>query len=176
MMKTCFVVVASLLLSAMVASPASAQGVFKVQKGEAFNKIVPKDFVLEENAIPTEKRNSVLALTPSGGRIVAGLLDTSGYSSQVQEKYLGMLISEGNVEVCGHEVGTGSYGFGLAKSAGGAQGQASRFMLYNQAGKKVAECAAKSDEKIKSPRPLQVVAGGGATARLYLGRTWVELK
>jgi hypothetical protein len=176
MMKTCFVVVASLLLSAMVASPASAQGMFKVEKGEAFNKIVPKDFVLEENAIPAEKRNSVLALTPSGGRVIAGLLDTSGYSSQVQEKYLGMLISEGNLEVCGHEVGTGSYGFGLAKAPGAAQEKASKFMLYNQAGKKVVECTADWDAKLKSPRPLQVVVTGGGTARLYVSRSWVELK
>ena len=174
-MKTCFVVVASLLLSAMVASPASAQGMFKVEKGEAFNKIVPKDFVLEENAIPAEKRNTVLALTPSGGRVIAGLLDTSGYSSQVQEKYRGMLISEGSVNVCGHEVGTGSYGFGFTKAPGASQGKTSDFMLYDQAGKKVMECTAKWDAKLKSPRPLQVVVNGG-TARLYVSRSWVELK
>lgn len=175
-MKTCLVVIASLFLSAMVAIPASAQGVFKVQKGEAFSKIVPKDFVLEENAIPIEKRNSVLALTPSGGRMIAGLLDTSGYSSQVREKYLGMLISEGTVVVCGHEIGTGSYGFGLAKSAKGSKGQASRFILYNQAGRRVVECTTNWDAKMKLPRPLQIVPGRGGSARLYLGRVWVELK
>ncbi len=175
-MKTCLVVVASLLLSFMAVNPASAQGVFKVGKGDAFNKIVPKDFVLEENAIPTEKRNSVLVLTPSGARMVAGLLDTSGYSSQVQEKYLGMLIAEGNVEVCGNQVAIGSYGFGLAKPRGAAEGHASQFMLYNQAGEKVAECPAAWDAKMKGPRPLQVVVSGGGAARLYLGRNWVELK
>ncbi len=170
------VAIASLLVSFMVASPAAAQRVFKVEKGEAFNKIVPRDFVLEENSIPTEKRNSTLVLTPSGSRLIAGLLDTSGYSSQVQEKYLGMLIAEGNVEVCGHPLAIGSYGFGLAKAKGTAGGPSSKFFLYNQAGKRVAECAAKVDEKLESPRPLQVVASGGGTARLYLGRTWVELK
>ena len=174
-MKTCIVLVASLLLSIMAANPANAQGVFKVEKGEAFNKILPKDFVLEENAIPTEKRNSVLVVAPSGARVVTGLLDTSGYSSQVQEKYLGMLIAEGSVDVCGNRVAVGSYGFGLAKAPGAAEGHPSKFLLYNQAGEKVAECGAQWDAKIKSPRPLQVVASGG-TARLYLGRTWVELK
>ena len=175
-MKNCLVVVASLLLSFMAANPASAQGVFKVEKGEGFNKIVPRDFVLEENAIPTEKRNTVLVFTPTGARVLAGLLDTTGYRSQVQPKYLGMLIAGGNVEVGGNPVGVGSYGFGLVKSASGAQGKASQFMIYDQAGKKVAECTAKWDAKIKTPRPLQVVVGGSGTARLYLGRTWVELK
>lgn len=176
-MRTSLVAIASLLLIFMVPNPASAQGVFKVEKGEAFNKVIPRDFVLEENAIPVEKRNSTLVRTPSGARLVAGLLDTSGYSSQVQEKYLGMLIAEGNVQVCGHQLAIGSYGFGLAKAKGAAaESHPSRFFLYNQAGKKVAECVARWDEKLQSPRPLQVEAGGGGTARLYLGRTWVELK
>jgi len=175
-MKTYLIVAASLLLSVMVANPASAQGVFKVETGEAFNKVVPKDFVLEENAIPTEKRNSVLALTPSGARVVAGLLDTSGYSSQVREKYLGMLIAEGSLAVCGHQLAVGSYGFGLAKPPGAAEGRAAKFILYNQGGRKVAECPAAWDAKIKGPRPLQVVVNGGGGARLYLGRNWVALK
>ncbi|HET7215572.1 MAG TPA: hypothetical protein VFL79_18425 [Terriglobia bacterium] len=175
-MRTPLVAIAFLFLGLMLATPAGAQGVFKVETGEAFNKIVPRDFVLEENSIPTEKRNSALVLTPSGGRLVAGLLDTSGYSSQVQEKYLGMLISEGTVDVCGHQVATGSYGFGLAKTKGVAGGHPSRLFLYNQAGKMVAECATSWNENLKNPRPLQVVVGGGGTARLYLGRTWVGLK
>ena len=174
-MKSCLVVVASVFLSLMAANPASAQRAFKVETGEAFNKIAPKDFVLEENAIPTEKRNSVLVITPSGGRVVAGLLDTSGYSSQVQEKYVGMLINEGDLNVCGHQIGVGSYGFGLVKAPGTTEGKASGFVLYNQAGKQVAKCSVKWDAEIKSPRPLQVVVSG-ATARLYVGRTWVELK
>lgn len=175
-MKACAIVVASLLLGVLAAKPASAQGVFKVEKGEAFNKVVPKDFVLEENAIPNEKRNSAVVVTPSGTRLVTGLLDTSGYSSQVQEKYLGMLIAEGSVDVCGHHVATGSYGFGLAKPAGAAEQHPSRFILYNQAGKEVTECPAEWDAKIEHPRPLQVLPRRGGTGRLYLGRTWVELK
>ena len=175
-MRTSLVAIAFLSLSLLAAIPASAQGVFKVEKGEALNKIIPRDFVLEENSIPTEKRNSTLVRTPSGARLVAGLLDTSGYSSQVQEKYLGMLIAEGNVEVCGHQVAVGSYGFGLAKAEDTAGGRPSKFFLYNQAGNKVAECAAEWDDHLKNPRPLQVVASGSGTARLYLGRTWIELK
>lgn len=175
-MKTYLVVAASLLLSVMVASPASAQGVFKVERGQAFNKILPKDFVLEQNAIPTQKRNSRLVVTPSGSRLVVGLLDTSGYSSQVQEKYMGMLITEGNLEVCGNQVAVGSYGFGLVRSPGIPVAHAAKFVLYNQGGHKVMECSADWDAKIKHPTPLRVVVQGMGTARLYLGRNWVELK
>jgi len=175
-MKAYIVVAASLLLSIMAVNPASAQGVFKVEKGEAFNKVVPKDFVLEGSAIPIERRNSSLVIAPSGARMIVGVLDTTGYSSQVQEKYLGMLIAEGSVDVCGNQVAIGSYGFGLAKQRGAAEGHAAKFILYNQAGEKVAECAARWDARIRSPRPLEVVTKSGVTARLYLGRNWVELK
>lgn len=175
-MRTCLVVGACLLLNLLVASPARAQGTFKVEQGQTFNKMVPRDFVLEENVIPTEKRNAALVITPSGTRMLVGLLDTSGYSSQVQEKYQGMLIAEGSVEVCGHRIGVGSYGFGFAKTAGSAEGEASAFMLYNQAGKKIVSCSAGWNAQLKGPRPLQVIVSGGGTARLYLGRNWVGLK
>lgn len=175
-MKAYLAVAASLLLSIMVAIPASAQGGFKVEKGEAFNKIIPKQFVLEANAIPTQKRNSALVVTPSGSRLVVGLLDTSGYSSHVKEKYSGMLITEGSLDVCGHPVAIGSYGFGFAKSGSSGEGHAKEFILYNQGGHRVMGCSAAWDSQIKSPRPLQVVVKGMGTARLYVGRNWVELK
>lgn len=174
-MKSYLIVAASLLMSVMAVVPASAQG-FKVEKGEAFNKILPKQFVLEANAIPTQKRNSDLVITPSGSRLVVGLLDTSGYSSQVQEKYSGMLITEGSLDVCGHPVATGSYGFGFAGSGASAEGHTKEFMLYNQGGHKVMSCSAAWDSQLKGPRPLQVVVKGMGTARLYVGRNWVELK
>lgn len=175
-MKTCLVLAVSLWLGLMAAIPAGAQGTFKVEQGETFNKMVPRDFVLEENAIPTEKRNTSLVLTPPGTRMLVGLLDTSGYSSQVQEKYLGMLIAEGSIEVCGHQIGVGSYGFGLVKTAGATEGKPATFTLYNQAGKRVVSCPAKWDSQLTSPRPLQVVVSGGRTARLYLSRNWIEFK
>lgn len=175
-MKAYLAVAASLLLSVMVANPANAQGVFKVETGKSFNKILPKEFVLEANAIPTEKRNSTLVVTPSGSRLIVGLLATSGYSSQVQEKYKGMLITEGNVDVCGNQVAVGSYGFGLARAPGLPEAHATKFILYNQGGQKVMECSSAWDAKAKHPVPLRVAVEGAGTARLYVGRNWVELK
>src|ERR1039457_5026395 len=44
-----------------------AQNKFEVVTGKAFESAVPKDFYLEGNAIPTEKRNAILVKTPGGG-------------------------------------------------------------------------------------------------------------
>ena len=175
-MKNWLVFTAALVASVVLAGPAHAQGTFKVETGEAFDRAIPRDFFLEGNAIPTEKRNSALVITPSGARMVVGLIDTSGYSSQVQRKYIGMLITEGKVDVCGNPVAVGSYGFGLVKPSGESRSQGSKFVLYNQAGQKVAECAATWDAKVQHPMPLHVAVNGTESARLYLGRNWIELK
>lgn len=152
-----------------------AQGAFAIETGKAFDSALPKDFYLEGNAIPTQKRNAALVKTPAGARALFALIDTTGYSSQIQQKYAGMLITEGSLSVGGHKLGVGSYGFGYTKPAATSSEDA-RFFVYNQAGEKVSECAAKKDTELAKPKPLQVVTAMGPTARLYFGRYWVELK
>jgi len=152
----------------------AAQGRFELVTGKEFEGAVPKDFYLEGNAIPTERRNTALLKTPSGSRVLVGLIDTAGYSSQIQKKYIGMLITEGELSIDAQKVGVGSYGFGLEKPAPGSSGDA-KLMVYNQAGTQVAECAARKDADFKQPRPLQVVPGKDG-ARFYVERYWVEIK
>jgi hypothetical protein len=154
---------------------AYAQGAFSVVTGKTFDGALPAQFYLEGNAIPTEKRNAALLTTPSGQRLLMALLDTSGYSSQVQTKYLGMIINEGHLMVCGKELGIGSFGFGMKKAAEPSNADAT-FYLYNQAGKEVSQCSVKKDMQIQRPMPLQIVLKGGKTALLYLGRYVVEFK
>src|SRR5207245_3862724 len=86
----------------------------------------------------------------------------------------GMMSADGAVAVCGVHLGVGSYGFGLDAPAPGSS-EGARFLLYNQAGEKVGDCAAEKDAQIKLPRPLQVVLGKGEPARLYLGRYRIDL-
>ncbi len=152
-----------------------AQGAFEHITGTAFEKALPKDFYLEGNRIPTEERNAALLKTPEGKRVVVALIDTTGYSSQIKQKYIGMIITEGNLSVCGISLGVGSYGFGLDKPAPNSNADA-KFFVYNQAGEKVGECSAKRDEKLKQPSPLHVAVGKGEPSRLYLNRYELPLK
>jgi hypothetical protein len=151
-----------------------AEGKFELVTGKDFEGAVPKDFYLEGNAIPTEKRNSALLKTPSGSRVLVGLIDTTGYSSQIQKKYIGMLITEGDLSINGQKVGVGSYGVGLEKPTAGSSGDG-KLTVYNQAGIKVAECTAQKDADLRQPRPLQVVLGKDGV-RLYIERYWVEIR
>ena len=165
-----------LMLGTLVAWPqkANAQGSFQTVTGKAFDSAVPKDFYLEGNAIPTEKRNAALVKTSKGARILFALIDTAGYSSQIKQKYIGMLITEGRISVCGKTVDVGSYGFGLDKPPAKSKDDA-KFHLYNQAGAEVGGCTAPYDATIKIPKPLQVIVGKDGFAWLVLGRYKVEL-
>lgn len=164
------------ILGAVVASPnsARAQGSFESVMGKAFDSAMPKDFYLEGNAIPTEKRNAAMLKTPGGARVLLALIDTTGYSSQIKQKYIGMVITEGKISVCGTSVEVGSYGFGLDKPAATSKDDA-KFHLYNQAGSEVASCAAPLDSALKVAKPLQVNVTKGGPAALDLGRYKVEI-
>lgn len=154
---------------------ALAQNKFEVVTGKAFDSAMPKDFYLEGNAIPTEKRNAVLVKTPAGARALFALIDTTGYAASITAKYVGMIIAEGDLTVCGHKIAVGSYGFGWTLPATGVDAPG-KFSLYNQAGAQVADCTAERQGDLKQPRPLQVVVGAAGSARLYHGKHYIALQ
>ncbi len=162
------------LLASTTVLPGAPTG-FHLITGRSFDAALPRDFYLEGNAIPTEKRNARLVETPRGRRLLIALIDTTGYSSQVQKKYIGMLITEGEVSLCGHRLGIGSYGFGLEVPPQ-PSGARATFHLYDQAGNEVFRCQAGKDLTDHHPRPLEVRLGPGAGAELYLGRYHLELE
>jgi hypothetical protein len=164
-----------LALLASAAILASGQNQFQLVTGKAFDSALPKDFYLEGNAIPTAKRNAAMVTSPSGARAVFSLLDTTGYASNIIEKYIGMIITEGDLTICGQKVTVGSYGFGWTQSPRG-EDKPGAFSLYNQAGGKLAECSTPRDADLKVPRPLQVVVKNDGTATLYHGRNGVSLQ
>jgi hypothetical protein len=153
----------------------AAQSEFEVVTGKVFDGAVPDRFYLETNAIPVQKRNAAFLVAPGGSHILFALLDTSGYSTMVQEKFKGMIITEGKVSVEGDKLSAGSYGFGVVIPSDTAE-QTAKVILYNQAGEKLTVLTAKKDTQLKRPVPLQVVVEKGGTAKLYLGRHWLELK
>ncbi len=164
-------------IALLVGTPrgARAQDAFELLTGKAFETAIPNDFYLEGNRIPVEKRNAALLKTPAGARLLLALLDTTGYSSQIKQKYAGMIITEGIVSVCSVSLSVGSYGFGLEKPAATSSEDA-KFFLYNQAGERVGDCGAEKDKALKQPKPLSIVLSKEAGARLYLGRYFLELK
>jgi hypothetical protein len=176
MKKTLIVIGFVVMVCLLSAWPtrARAQGGFEPVTGDAFNHAVPTDFYLVGEHITVEKQNAAVLKNADGARVVVGLLNTAGYSSQIQQKYTGMLITETKLSVCDNALGVGSYGFGLQRPAPPSKADAP-FRIYNQAGEKVGECTAKVDDSITRPTPFAVTTKGGP-AKLYLGKYVIEIK
>jgi len=100
--------------------------------------------------------------------VLAGLVDSSGYSTGIKEKYQGYLLTEVHLEIGGQPVQPGAYGFGFV---GG------KFILMDLAAKNLIEAAGQRDAEMKRPVPLQVLASPNAGSyRLYLGRDYIEFR
>ena len=163
-----------LLLCLALAIPAFGQK-FELITGKAFDAALPTNFYLEGNAIPTQKINAVMVKTPAGARALFSLIDTTGYASNITTKYVGMMITEGDLNLCGKKITVGSYGFGWAKPGTG-EDKPGKFSLFDQAGKAVTDCATPRDAKLQQPKPLQIVIAPDGSARLYDGRHYLDLK
>jgi hypothetical protein len=105
--------------------------------------------------------------TSDGKLVLAGLVDTSGYASDVAEKYQGFLITEVKLTIEGSELPPGEYGFGFSKQG--------KFTVMDVGNNDLLSASAHLDESLHRPVPLKIVADQ-SSYRLYAGKKWVSLK
>jgi len=149
------------VLVAMVAS-ASAQ----ILTNDQVKKIAPSSFFFSGQSGAVQTRNTA-GLKNSGGKLVlAGLVDTAGYSTAITERYQGFLITETKLGFDGATLDPGEYGFGLKNG---------KFTVMNVAGADVVSVASQNDDKLQHPVPLKFEKDGGGY-RLYGGRKYVVVK
>jgi hypothetical protein len=129
-------------------------------------QVVPTSYFFAGQSAPVQLRNSVAIRMPDGHLVLAGLVDTSGYSSDVQQKYQGFFITESKLDVEGKEIGPGQYGFGFANG---------KFRLMDVANNDLLEATFHQDDQLKRPVPLKAAEAEGAY-RLYAGKKYVTLK
>src|SRR5712691_12214565 len=98
-----------MVLIALAVGQAGAQ----ILTGDALKKVVPASYFFSGQSAPLQARNSVGLKTAAGKFVLAGLVDTSGYSTAIQEKYQGFLITEVKLSFDGATLDPGEYGFGF---------------------------------------------------------------
>ena len=76
-------------------------------------KLLPASVFFSGQSAPVQARNSGGIKFGDGMLVLAALIDTSGYSSAVQQKYQSYLITEGAVLINGHLLPPGAYGAGF---------------------------------------------------------------
>jgi hypothetical protein len=153
-----------LLTPLLLAAQQSKPGVLSSQE---IKRVVPTAYFYAGQSASVQIRNSSGFRTANGKLVLAGLVDNSGYSTDVATKYQGFLITEVKLSVAGTELAPGQYGCGFTKDG--------KFYVLDVGGNELVDTAAQTDEKLARPVPLKIVAEGDMY-RLYHGRAFVSLK
>ena len=131
--------------------------------------LVPPSVFYRGQVAPTQARNSS-GYKSSGGKVfVATLVDTSGYSSALQQTYQGYLILEVPLNFGGKTLPPGAYGFGFIEG--------NRMVAMDLGGNEVLSTSTTADTGLARPNPLQILPDptSANSFRLYLGRNYVTV-
>jgi hypothetical protein len=159
------------ILSALVVSilgTAVAQQVTKhLMTSEELNKAVPTEYFYRGQKAPVQVRNSGGFQLADGKMTLAALVDASGYSTAIQQKYQGLLITESKLTVGGTELPPGQYGFGFT-----AEG---KFVVMNVANDDVLSVPSVAFPTMQHAVPLKMEVDGSGY-KLFAGKKWVAIK
>jgi hypothetical protein len=155
-----------LILTVAFSATANAQNntSYEVLNDAALTRVVPTSFYFAGQSAETQARNTAAAKLGKDRFIVAGLVDTSGYSTEISGKYEGFFITDSPVKIGSKMLGTGAYGFGFS-----ANGNVNFFDLSS---KQILSVATTSDAEMKRPRPLQMTSDAKGI-RFYKGKNYV---
>jgi len=164
-MKTRVVVAAGLMFAIL---SATAQQASKHTLGsDELKKAVPAEYFFRGQKAPVQLRNAVGFQLADGKMMLAALVDASGYSTAIQQKYQGMLITETKLNIGGSELTPGQYGFGFTADG--------KFVVMNVANTDALSTPSQTDATLQHAVPLMLVEDG-TSYKLYAGKKWVGIK
>ncbi len=137
---------------------------YEVLAESALAKVVPTSFYFAGQSAETQMRNAAAAQIGRDRFVIAGLVDTSGYSTEISGKYEGFLITDSPINVGGKPLGTGAYGFGFSKEG--------KLNIFDLSSKQILSAPAKFDDGVRRPRPLEMVRADNGV-KLYKGKSFV---
>jgi hypothetical protein len=145
-----------------------AQQVSKhVLSSDELKKAVPTEYFYRGQKAPVQLRNAVGFQLADGKMMLASLVDASGYSTAIQQKYQGLLISETKLNIGGSSLAPGQYGFGFAADG--------KFNVMDVANNDVLSAASQTDQALPRAVPLKLVEDGDGY-KLYAGKKWIAIK
>ncbi len=164
-------VLAKLAVAAVVAvavSPISllAQGDTVLKAADA-QKLLPASVYYKAQSAPTQLRNSGGIKFSDGYYLLATMVDTSGYSSDVAAKYQAYFITEVPIKIGSQSLPAGIYGIGFIAD--------DKFVVTDVGAHEIFTVSSMTDEGMKRPTPLQITADPAGGFRLYEGRRYVPV-
>ena len=150
--------------SAVARPPAGKEAVLKAS--EITGKLFPDQVFFRGQVAPVQMRNTAGIRFADDVYVLGGLVDSSGYSSDIRQKYQGYLITEVALEIGGQKLPAGSYGFGFVTG--------DKLVVMDLGAHDVLQASSTKDTEMKRPIPLQIVGTSGQY-RLYSGRDYVDV-
>jgi hypothetical protein len=154
-------------LVALVSALAVGQAAKHVLNAEELKKAVPTEYFFRGQKAPVQLRNAVGFQQADGKMMLAALVDASGYSTGIQQKYQGLLITEVKLSVGGADLAAGQYGFGFTADG--------KVVVMDVGNNDVFSVVYQTDAGLPRPVPLKLVEDGTGY-KLYAGKKWVGIK
>jgi hypothetical protein len=136
-----------------------------LQAADIKGRLFPEVVFFRGQTAPVQMRNTGGVHFSDDLYVLAGMVDNSGYSTGIREKYQAYLLSEVTLEIGEQSLKPGAYGIGFLEGG--------KFVVMDLAANDIFQAASQRDAEVKRPVPLQVVAADGAKYRLYMGRDFV---
>jgi hypothetical protein len=156
-----------ILAAALLGASFAQQAAQHLLIGDELKKLTPAEFFFRGQKAPVQVRNAAGLQLASGAVVLAALVDSSGYSTAIQQKYQGLLITEIKLNVGGADLAPGQYGFGFTAD--------NKFVVMDVGNNDVLSSAYQTDPNLARPVPLKLVEADGGY-RLYAGKKWVGVK
>src|SRR6266567_705261 len=157
------------LQTAMAGRPAAEGKEVVLKPADISPKLFPDHVFFRGQSAPVQLRNTGGVHFADDLYVLAGLVDSSGYSTAIKEKYQAYLLSEVTLEIGGQTLKPGSYGIGFVEGG--------KFVVMDLGANDVLQAASQKDTEMKRPVPLQILASPTAGSyRLYAGRDYVEFR
>jgi hypothetical protein len=128
-------------------------------------RVIPATVFFRGQVASVQARNSAGVKLPDGMFVLCALVDTSGYSTSVQQKYQAYFITEVPLDINGQMLKPGAYGVGFIGT---------EFILMDLGAHDLFTIGGNRDAALKRPTPLQILADTAPDHyRLYINRNYV---
>jgi hypothetical protein len=161
----CALVALSFSFAAKANAADSSSGASIMNAADAA-KVIPATVFFRGQAASVQARNSGGVKLPDGMLVLCALVDTSGYSTAVQQKYQAYFITEVTLDINGQTLKPGAYGVGFIEGT--------KFIVMDLGAHDLFTVGGNRDTALKRPTPLQVLADTTpGHYRLYINRNYV---
>ena len=129
-------------------------------------KLIPQDYFFAGITASVQTGMNAGVRFSSGKVLLVALVNTSGYSSAIQQKYQALFLTDSLLKIEGLQLRPGAYGCGFVSG---------KFIVMNVAADDVLSVPAHRDDKLQRAVPLKFVEQDGSY-RFYAGKNFVTLR